>query len=466
MDGRGLRKVALVAACLQGWACSADGGVEPRPGPTVHESSVASNPHNVLSAFVTVSVAGADSVGVWYGNAETSPDIVAPAVAADVGETLVPILGLLPGTTYDLQPVAWGGGRTAEGPVLEFTTGPLPDDLPRYVAAGPDPSPGYVVLAAGPYGLVIDNTGRVVWYHRFPQGPGLNFQALSTGRFAARPPPAGPLDPAPWIELDPLGRVTRTLGCAEGLRARFHDLLVESDGSYWILCDESRVMDLSELGGHPDALVTGTAVQRIRADGEVLFRWSAFDHFEITDVEEAERTGPVVNWTHGNALDLDAEGNLLVSFRNLSEITRIDTRTGEVLWRMGGLRNEFTFDGTAVPPFARQHGVRAAAPGELLFFDNLGDPIGSRARRHDYDPAERTTRLIRSYRSLPPVVGHLGGTVQNLPGGRTLVSFGSAGRVEEYDAEGNVLWWLEEPGYVFRAQRIAALYHPGAVLAR
>ena len=47
--------------------------------------------------------------------------------------------------------------------------------------SGPDPSPGFVVFGAGPYGLAIDNTGRVVWYHRFPNGPGLNFEAEPTG---------------------------------------------------------------------------------------------------------------------------------------------------------------------------------------------------------------------------------------------------------------------------------------------
>jgi hypothetical protein len=42
------------------------------------------------------------------------------------------------------------------------------------------------------------------------------------------------------------------------------------------------------------------------------------------------------------------------------------------------------------------------------------------------------------------------------------VSFGSAGGVEEYDAAGTVVWRLTgNPGYVFRAQRIRSLYHPG-----
>jgi len=83
----------------------------------------------------------------------------------------------------------------------------------------------------------------------------------------------------------------------------------------------------------------------------VLFQWSPFDHFAITDLDSASRTGPSVNWTHGNALALDDDGDLRVSFRSLGEVTRINTATGDVRWRMGGRRNEFAFPGTTMPPF-------------------------------------------------------------------------------------------------------------------
>ena len=111
-----------------------------------------------------------------------------------------------------------------------------------------------------------------------------------------------------------------------------------------------------------------------------------------------------MNWTHGNSLDFDANDNLLVSFRSLSEITSIDTRTGGVRWRMGGLRNQFSF-ADAGPPFLRQHDL--------------------------------------------------------------LVAYGDGGAVREYDADGSVVWEIEgDPGYVFRAQRIRSLYHPGEGLVR
>jgi hypothetical protein len=316
------------------------------------------------------------------------------------------------------------------------------------------------------YGIVIDNTGRVVWYHRFPTGAGLNFMAQPNGRYVARPatPPAGDLEP--WVEIDPLGNLTRMLGCARNLQPRLHDLIAEPDGSYWIMCDETRTMDLTAADGVAEARVTGTVVQHSGADGALLFEWNPFDHFAITDVEPGERTGANVNWMHGNAIDLDTDGNLLLSSRNLGEITKIDTRTSAVIWRMGGRRNQFTFVDTPMPAFARQHGARITA-GSVVILDNLGNPAESRAERYVIDEQARTARLAHSYGSVPGVVTQIGGSVQPLPNGRTLVSFGTEGRVEEYDAAGRLTWRIQgNPGYVFRAQRILSLYTPGVGTAR
>ena len=450
---------ALLAGCLD-----APVGVTPPPAPVIDMVAVAAHPHNVLSAVVSARVRNADSVSVRL---EPAGDETVPAVVVIGGTASIPLLGLQPAQRYALRLSAHGPGGTVIGDDLELTTGPLPVDLPRYTAGGTDPTPGYVVFAAGVYGLVINNTGRVVWYHRFATGVGLNFMAQPNGRYVARPPTPQLGDVEPWVELDPLGSVTRTFGCARNLPSRLHDLIGEADGSYWIMCDDTRTMDLTAHGGVAGARVMGTVVQHIAADGTSLFEWSPFDHFEITDVEPAERTGASVNWTHGNALDFDADGNLLVSFRNLGEITKIDTRTGAVLWRMGGRGNQFTFLDTPMPAFARQHSVRRSAGGALVILDNLGNPAESRAEGYVVDEGARTARLAQSYGSFPGVVTQIGGSVQPLPAGRTLVSFGTEGRVEEYDAQGRMTWSIQgNAGYVFRAQRIRSLYAPGVGTAR
>src|SRR5204863_3945115 len=159
----------------------------------------------------------------------------------------VPVLGLFPASEYQFSVLAYGIGGITIGAPVTFTTGALPADLPKYVGSGQDPSPGYVTVAVGAaskYVVVIDNTGRVVWYRYFPDGTGLNFMAEPTGHYVLRPPTPTAGDIEPWVELDPLGNIVRTLSCASGLQPRPHDLILEPGGAYWILCDEARTMDL------------------------------------------------------------------------------------------------------------------------------------------------------------------------------------------------------------------------------
>jgi hypothetical protein len=456
---------ALALACLS--ACDAARDVEPPTPAAVEASQATAVPTMVIAARVTATLRHADSAAVRYGAPGAALDSITPAVAigTDSATVVLPVLGLRPQTAYDLQVVAWAHDQPSTGELLRVTTGALPFDLPSFTAGGSAPLPGLVAFALGSYGLVIDNTGRVVWYRALPGGATLNFQPQPNGHFFTSPTNAPPGDLAPWVELDEVGEVVRTFGCAEGLRSRFHDILVEPDGGYWILCDETRTMDLLAVGGDAVTAVTASVVEHVGADGGVRFRWNAFDHFALTDLDPAFRVGPTVNFTHANAFDFDGAGRLLVSFRSLSEVTAIDLASGEVAWRMGGAANQFTFD-EAGRPFARQHGLRVDADGRLVLLDNLGQPDGSRVERFALGSGREATRT-GSLAGSPPVTALLGGAVQLLPEGHVLASYGNGDRVQEYDAAGNVAWEIHgDPGYVYRATRIASLYRPGAGLTR
>jgi hypothetical protein len=437
--------------------------------PTIRASSSAMNSANVLSATVIADVRDADSVAVHFHltDAISGSDSITPAVRPSADAATIPVLGLLPSRRDSLRAVAYSNAGQTIGDEMFITTDTLPSDIPKYKASGEDPSAGYIVFAAGLYGVVIDNTGRVVWYHRFPYGVGLSFMAEPNGHYVAKPNNAVSAPNDPWVEIDVLGNVTRSLGCAQNLASRPHDLIGQTDGSYWLMCDELRTMDLSSVGGVAAARVTGTMVQHVSSGGAVIFQWSAFDHFDITDGEPNDRKGATVNWTHGNAIDLDTDGNLLVSFRNLNEITKIDAVSGAVIWRMGGRRNQFSFFDSPSAPFAGQHSVRIFGIGEIAILDNVGTAGESRAKRFIINASARTAELAGMYRASPGAVTLIGGSVQPTGRGRTLVSFGTAGRVEEYDANGKVLWRIDgNAGYVFRAERILSLYTPGVGTSR
>jgi len=451
-------------------ACTTEDGVTPPayvPIARVDSIAVSANPNMVVSAMVRFDGRG-DSVRVRYHVAGTSADSVTPFFGYSTGRDTIAVLGLLAQTDYVFRAVTFGNATdSAASDSVSLTTGPLPADLPVFTAGGSAPQPGFVVFSSGKYGLVIDHTGRVVWYKLFPpNGPALNFMAEPGGTYVGRLVTADPNDDDPMQEVDAVGEFRRAFRCANGRRLRFHDVIQQVDGTYWMLCDDTRTMDLTAFGGMAAAAVTGTTAQHLGATGTLLFEWNPFDHFLITDLDSLDRIGASVNWTHGNSFDLDTDGNLLMSFRSLSEITKINAQTGAVIWRMGGLRNQFTFAGPAGTGFFRQHNVRVVGPNRFIALDNLGGS-DSRFERYLVDTGTMTVTLEQAYSAAPVVQTLIGGSVQQEASDRFLVSFGTTGRVEEFDLSGNTLWRINgNPGYVFRAQRIASLYFPAPVMTR
>ena len=173
-----------------------------------------------------------------------------------------------------------------------------------------------------------------------------------------------------------------------------------------------------------------------------------------------------IDFDHPNSLAIDREGNYVVSFASLGEITRIDAASGQILWRFGGRHTQFTIVGDPLGGFGFQHDVRVLGNGDLLFFDNglLHTPRESRAVQYRLDLAARSATLVWEYRHDPPVFTPFVGSVQRLGSGNTLVGFGAASFMAEVTPAGQVLWEgrLTVDGnpvpFFYRARRVASLY--------
>jgi hypothetical protein len=351
-----------------------------------------------------------------------------------------------------------GAAGATAADTLSFATGGLPAWIPVTGVQGTDTTPGYFLLSypAGP--VIINNSGTVVWYRSAPGGVLNSFQAQQNGLYTS----LGVADSSGHIVYDAAGDSVGKIACTGGYKTRFHDLLVTSSGDTYVMCDDARTMDLSAIGGVAGASVTGTVVQHLGPSGQLLLEWNAFDHFQITDLALQDRTGPAVNFTHGNGIALDLDGNILASFRSLNEITKIDGQSGAVLWRLGGLANQFTLVNDPKGAFQRQHGLRRGAPGEIQFLDN-GIAAPSRLVRYLLNQQTRQATLVMSYTDPANTFATVGGSTQYYTNGHSVVTFGPAGRVVEVDPAGNLAWEITGVSgiYVFRVQRIQSLYFPG-----
>jgi hypothetical protein len=138
---------------------------------------------------------------------------------------------------------------------------------------------------------------------------------------------------------------------------------------------------------------------------------------------------------------VDGHGDLLLSARNTSALYKISRRTGEVLWRLGGKRSDFSMGrGTQ---FGFQHDPRFHEGGRTIsLFDNGPRPDErrpeSRAIVLSVDQRRRQVTLKREIRHHSPLFAFATGSNQLLPNGNRLVTWGITGWFTEYDPNGAV----------------------------
>ncbi|HEX9012944.1 MAG TPA: aryl-sulfate sulfotransferase, partial [Anaerolineaceae bacterium] len=291
--------------------------------------------------------------------------------------------------------------------------------LPNAFLGTPDP---------GAYLLILDNAGQPVYYQPVPSTTlATDFKVLGNGELAYWQAGAYHL-------LDSGYREVRTLWPGNGYPGiDLHDLLLLPNGDFMFLVGDTQAVDMSKLaaGGSPNALVLGIHIQELDPSGNVVFDWSSFDHLPITDSNQ-DLTASSIDYIHSNSLELDGDGNILLSSRNLSEVTKISRATGAVIWRLGGKANQFTFsaaNGISDPPqFYYQHDARRLPDGHLTLFDNHdgGTPMNSRALEHVLDETSKTAALVWEYRDTPDVYSSFMGNVQRLNNGDTLIGWGGS----------------------------------------
>ncbi|MEO6167513.1 MAG: aryl-sulfate sulfotransferase [Chitinophagales bacterium] len=247
--------------------------------------------------------------------------------------------------------------------------------------------------------------------------------------------------------------------CKNGYAAELdnHEFLMFPDGSKYLLISHKEIVDMSQVvaGGNPNAVVEFPVIQEQDAVGNVIFEWASWDHFNITDATyDVPLTANSIDPFHTNSIEVDYDNNLLISSRYLDEITKIDHENGNIIWRMGGENNQFTFVNDPVNPhFSHQHDVRRLTNGNITLFDNgnLRFPQVSYAREYQLDEVNKIATLIWSYQhpaiNGKEVFGLAAGNTQRLSNGNTLVNYGmlsnfNAGlpNATEVTPSGDIAW--------------------------
>lgn len=463
-------------------------------GPPSLTLEVVANPNSVLTAYAVVSWTSLTSVVVQVQT--SGGPLLSTPVTTLSGETSplrIPILPLQARTTYQLQAVATesGGGQIISNPAM-FTTGALPSGVPTFgLSDGGVPPDGYTLIARIPavqsntpeYLTIANNSGSPVWYFKTSQTLGGDFQQQPDGTFTIA-------QGGVFQQIDEMGNTVRfwTAVSVPGSGATFggsnnHEFRLQPNGDVLLFGYFTKTMDLTAYGGASDAGVGIEILERVTPSGGLAFSWDPLDApcastapngvatdggsgtcISVADYDPAITSPTSANFdlTHTNAIDVMADGNYLVSMRNMSQIVKIDSSTGRTLWRLGGSGSNFTFPDDPLNGFSGQHGARELPNGDLLLFDdgNGHTPPQSRAVQYHLDMTKMTANLVWSAEDNPPFYTVFMGFTERLANGNTLITYGQALHVQEVDPSGTIVWDLFDSARdyaIYRAFRLTTI---------
>ncbi|MGH8942299.1 MAG: arylsulfotransferase family protein, partial [Acidimicrobiia bacterium] len=252
-----------------------------------------------------------------------------------------------------------------------------------------------------------------------------------------------------YVICDSSYREIKRLRAGNGMKGDHHEFLISPQDTALILIYNPVRRDLSSIGGVKNDTVWQCIVQELDIEsGEVIFEWHSLEHVELSE----PRTRPY-DHLHTNSIDILDKDHLLISARAKSTVYKLDRRTGEVVWRLGGEKSDFEMGPGTM--FAYQHDARPRSDGTITIFDN-GSPSTveqSRGIVVEVDEDAISATLVREYTHPDKLFSATQGNLQVLPNGNVFVGWGSSPVISEFNHDGELLFSASFPteGETYRA---------------
>lgn len=331
------------------------------------------------------------------------------------------------------------------------TSGDLGPDGAAVIVTDAHAGPGQ----QGP--MMIDRQGRLVWFKPLSDHASTRLRAFNVRVQKYRGQPVltwwqgaivGAHGSGHYELVDGHYRTVAQVHGADGLTGDLHEFLLTSQNTALFTCygaAEGEIPRHSGTGTRRGAYWFGAVQEVDIATGRLLFQWRCDQHVPFSaSYHGPPPADPRSQWDyfHINSIAVDpVDNNLWISSRNTWTIYKVDRRTGQVIWRLGGRENEFTMGpGTH---FAFQHHVVPHPGGHVTIFDNEGGPPNEASQSRGLvlavDEQRRKVSLVRQYHHRPAVLSPALGSVQTLTDDGAFVGWGDSSWFTEYDRSGHVV---------------------------
>jgi len=311
----------------------------------------------------------------------------------------------------------------------------VPSDFPHVnITQNNTPSSEYIFLNNwGPpnYNIIFDILGNPVWYKK-TQDRRRDFKVQANGwiTMLIRDQYGGTGEG--HIALTQNFEFIKVIRATNGYVTDEHEFFMLPDSGYFLIGRRETIVDMSQyvVGGQANATIRETCIQEFTADDQLIFIWRAWDHFDIRDMELESLTSNYIRFPHMNAISIDDDENILLSSRHLSEISKINRKSGAFIWRLSGAsassNNDFQYVNDPLFGFRNQHAISSLGNNHYLLFDNgnLHSPSKSRAVEYEIDTLQMTATMVWEYQNtVPNAFSYYMGNAQRLPNGNTHINW-------------------------------------------
>jgi hypothetical protein len=314
----------------------------------------------------------------------------------------------------------------------------------------PGIAPGYVFLApilkdlSQGTALIADNAGRPVWIYQ-PDRLVMNFRAQS---LAGKPvltwwegSVVNGFFEGECVIADSSYQVIHRLPGVNGLKPEVHEFLITARGTALISANNNISANLSSYGGPKSGtIIEGVVLEIDIASGKLLLEWHSLDHVALR--ESYAPAGPLWDYFHINAIDVDQDGNLLVSGRYPCAVYKLKRSSGAMIWRLGGKKSDFAIGEGA--RFWYQHDARSHPGGLLSLFDDGADDADnppekmSRAIVLVLDTKAMTAELAQAFQNPHQSLTTAMGNAQWLADRGCFVGWGNVPEFSEFGPDGSL----------------------------
>ncbi len=199
-----------------------------------------------------------------------------------------------------------------------------------------------------------------------------------------------------------------------------HDFIYLNDNHYMVVkyfhTHPNPEHENRDIGLTPSSNIAAAYIQEIK-DDEIIWEWSSTDYPEfytgsVENNDFSNKSSAIADYVHINSISIDPkDSNVVASLRNQDSVVKINRKTNEIEWFLGGENDSFGLSNEQMP--SRQHHASYTEAGNLILFDNGNEHEQTRILEFELDEENMEVLDFKEFK-IDDYFGMFTGSVQKI----------------------------------------------------